>query len=167
MGMGALDKLRDNERLVASKAANAVLVEQFRSLAAILRRERHERSFKSVMVASAAPGDGKSDVAINLALTLSDSYQQRVLLVDADLRHPSLHEVFNTPNTNGLWEALNATDGATITGFEISETLTLLPAGAPDRNPLSALSSDRMKRVVEDAAALFDWLIADPTSVGM
>ena len=47
-----------------------------------------------VMVASAVPGEGKTLTATNLALTLSDSYRRRVLLIDADLRKPALHEMF-------------------------------------------------------------------------
>ena len=57
---------------------------------------------------SASPGDGKSHVAVNLALTLSESYRRRVLLIDADLRRPSLHRVFGVANRRGLSEALKA-----------------------------------------------------------
>ena len=82
-----------------SKSAAPLLVEQFRSLAATLHRAQLEQPLKSVIVTSASPGDGKSHVAVNLALTLSDSYRRRVLLIDADLRRPSLHLLFGVPNT--------------------------------------------------------------------
>ncbi len=55
---------------------------------------------------SPSPGDGKSHVAVNLALTLGASYKLRVLLIDADLRRPSLHLALGVPNTGGLSEAL-------------------------------------------------------------
>jgi capsular exopolysaccharide synthesis family protein len=155
------------ERLVVSKTAAPVLVEQFRSLAAALLQAEHEHPLKSVIVTSASPGDGKSHVAVNLALTLSDSYRRRVLLIDADLRRPSLHVVFGVPNTRGLADALKAKTDEKVAAVKISETLTLLPAGRPESNPLSGLSSDRMKRIVADAVSRFDWVIVDSPPVGM
>jgi capsular exopolysaccharide synthesis family protein len=106
-------------------------------------------------------------VALNLALTLSESYRRRVLLIDADLRRPSLHLVFKIPNTGGLTAALKAAADQKVAAVKISETLTLLPAGRPEPNPLGGLSSDRMKRIVAAAAARFDWVIVDSPPVGL
>jgi protein-tyrosine kinase len=155
------------ERLVASKTAGALLLEQFRSLAATLLRLQAERHLKSVIVTSASPGDGKSHVSVNLALTLSDSYRRRVLLIDADLRKPTLHKLFRVPNTRGLSEALNGQLDEKAAVVQTSETLTLLPAGRTEANPLGGLSSDRIKRLVSDAAARFDWVIVDSPPVGV
>jgi capsular exopolysaccharide synthesis family protein len=163
---GGFDE-RALERLVASSAAAPLLVEQFRSLAAALHGAQLGQPLKSVIVTSASPGDGKSHVAVNLALTLSDSYRRRVLLIDADLRRPSLHVVFRVPNTRGLVDALKAKTDEKVAAVKISETLTLLPAGRPESNPLGGLSSDRMKRIVADAATRFDWVIVDSPPVGM
>ena len=154
------------ERLVVSKTAGPLFVEQFRSLAATLHRVQLEQHVKSVIVTSASPGDGKSHVAVNLALTLSDSYRWRVLLIDADLRRPSLHLVFRVPNTRGLTEALKAETDELVAAVRISETLTLLPSGRPEPSPLGGLSSGRMKRIVADAASRFDWVIVDSLPVG-
>ena len=155
------------ERLVVSEGASSLLVEQFRTLAGTLHRAQLEKHFKSVIVTSASPGDGKSYVAVNLALTLSASYKRRVLLVDADLRRPSLHALFQVRNSRGLSEALSATSDEKLTTVQVSDALTLLPAGQPDDNPLGGLSSNRMKRIVEDAAAQFDWVIVDSPPVGV
>ena len=158
---------RTVERLVVSVTAGPLLVEQFRSLAATLHQAQAEQPLKSVIVTSAAPGDGKSHVAINLALTLSDSFQRRVLLIDADLRRPTLHQVFGIPNARGLSEALRAKTDEKVAAVPVRESLTLLPAGRPERDPLGGLSSDRMKRIVEDAASRFDWVIVDSPPVGL
>jgi capsular exopolysaccharide synthesis family protein len=155
------------ERLVVSKTAGPLLVEQFRSLAATLHRAQAEQPIKSVIVTSASPGDGKSYVAANLALTLSDSYRRRVLLIDADLRRPSLHTLFGASNARGLCEALKAKADEKVATIEIGETLTLLPAGQSEANPLGALSSERMKRIVEEAGSRFDWVIVDSPPVGL
>ena len=81
------------------------------------------------MVTSAEPGEGKSTTAVNLALTFSESYKRRVLLIDADLRRPSLHEITQVSNSTGLGETLKATGEHKLPLFQLSETLTLAPAG--------------------------------------
>ena len=159
--------LGTTERLVVSKSAGPLLVEQFRSLAGTLHRAQLEQHLKSVIVTSASPGDGKSYVSINLALTLSDSYRRRVLLIDADMRRPTLHLLFRLRNLKGLGDALTAETDEKLSTVQISDTLTLLPAGRPDSNPLGGLSSGRMKRIVADAASQFDWVIVDSPPVGV
>jgi capsular exopolysaccharide synthesis family protein len=155
------------ERLVVSRTAGPLLIEQFRSLAATLHQAGREKPLKSLIVTSASPGDGKSHVATNLALTLSGSYRRRVLLIDADLRRPSLHLLFRIPNARGLSEALKARTDEKAAAVQISDTLTLLPAGRPEPDPLGGLSSDFMKRIVEDAVSRFDWVIVDAPPVGV
>ncbi len=150
-----------------SEGASPLLVEQFRTLAGTLHRAQLEQHFKSLIVTSASPGDGKSYVSVNLALTLSGSYKRRVLLIDADLRRPSLHSLFHVPNSGGLSDALTAKSDEKMATVQISENLTLVPAGRPDTNPLGGLSSGRMKRIVEDAATQFDWVIVDSPPVGV
>jgi capsular exopolysaccharide synthesis family protein len=155
------------DRLVGSANAGPLAVEQFRRLAAALIHARAERYLKSILVTSPAPGDGKSNVAVNLALTLSESYQRSVLLVDADLRRPMLHSVFGVENTPGLTEALSPDNHRSVATVEINDALTLLPAGRPEASPLGGLSSDRLKHLLADAAARFDWIIVDSPPVGM
>ncbi len=155
------------DRLVGSANAGPLAVEQFRRLAAALIHARAERYLKSILVTSPAPGDGKSNVAVNLALTLSESYQRSVLLVDADLRRPMLHSLFGVENTPGLTEALSPDNRRAVATVEINEALTLLPAGRPEASPLGGLSSDRLKHLLADAAARFDWIIVDSPPVGM
>jgi capsular exopolysaccharide synthesis family protein len=155
------------ERLVVSNSAGPLLVEQFRSLAAALHGVRLEHPLKSIIVTSASPGDGKTHVAVNLALTLSDSYRRRVLLIDADLRQPLLHWIFGVSNSQGLSEALKATTDEPVRPVAITDTLTLLPAGRPDPSPHGGLSSDRMQRILGEAASTFDWVIVDTPPVGV
>lgn len=155
------------ERLVVSTTASPQLVEQFRILAASLHRAQAERPLKSLIVTSASPGDGKSHVAINLALTLSESYKRRVLLIDADLRRPTLHHLFRISNARGLSDALNQPAEGKAPVVQVTETLTVLPAGRLEADPLGGLSSDRMKRLVSDAATHFDWVVVDSPPVGV
>ena len=84
------------EKVVVDANMSPVSREQYRRLAAVLHDAQGNNGTQVVMVASAVPGEGKTLTATNVALTLSDSYRRRVLLIDADLRRPALHEVFRT-----------------------------------------------------------------------
>jgi capsular exopolysaccharide synthesis family protein len=157
---------RWKERLVVSRAADWVLVEQFRRLAATLHQAQSAGNIKTVMVTSATPGDGKTLTAINLALILGESYGRRVLLIDADLRRPSIRDVSHAPDVVGLSDGLKAKTEQRLTVMQITRNLTLLPAGRPDPDPMSGLTSPRMRRILDDAADRFDWVILDAPPVG-
>jgi protein-tyrosine kinase len=155
------------EKFVTSPHASSVSVEQYRKLASSLHYAQTERGVKVVMVASAMEGEGKSLTATNLALTLSESYHRRVLLIDADLRKPTLHEIFRVPNTSGLSDGLRAVGDAKLSVIQLSQYLVLLPAGRPDSDPMAGLISERMHRAVTEAAARFDWVVIDTPPVGL
>jgi capsular exopolysaccharide synthesis family protein len=153
-------------RLVISQEANPTLVEQFRSLAATLHRMQVDGLPKVIMVTSADAGEGKTFTALNLSLTLSESYRHRVLLIDADLRRPSIREVSQTGNMPGLSECLKAPADKKLSVLALTPTLTLLPAGTPDPNPMSGLTSPRMRRIISEAAQGFDWVVMDAPPLG-
>jgi receptor protein-tyrosine kinase len=156
-----------NERLVIHERVMPVSVEQYRRVAAILHHLQVEKGTKVIMVASAQPGEGKTLTAANLALTLSESYRRRVLLIDADLRRPALDAVFRVPRANGLSDVLRADDGSPLRALQLSDCLSLLPGGKPEADPMAGLTSGRMRQVVEEAALSFDWVVLDTPPVAL
>jgi capsular exopolysaccharide synthesis family protein len=112
------------------------------------------------------PTEGKSITIMNLGLTLSGSYRRRVLLVDADLRSPSLHRFFGLANRTGLSDGLRLHDAA-ISPVAVSPYLSVLPAGNPDPNPLASLTSDRMQSLIGQAASSYDWVLVDAPPVSL
>jgi len=152
----------------AAKAIESpIFVEQFRRVSATLIEAQAAGNLKVLLVASASPGDGKTLTALNLALVLGRSYGRRVLLIDGDLRRPSLHRMVGVANRSGLADALQARADVRLEVAPITETVTLLPAGPADPDPLRSLSSARMKRVIQEAAQRFDWVIIDSAPVGV
>jgi capsular exopolysaccharide synthesis family protein len=149
------------EALITTDKLDFSTVEQYRKLAATLHHAQVERDLKVVMVSSAVSGDGKTLTSTNLALTLSESYRRRVLLIDADLRRPSVHHVFRVRNAGGLTECLAAETERRLPLVQATPYLNLLLAGRPDSDPMSGLTSNRMRRLVGEAAATFDWVIID------
>lgn len=156
----------DLQARLVTGAPGTTSLEQYRRLAAALHEEQMHGQLKTVMVTSALPGEGKTLTVVNLALTLSESYGRRVLVVDADLRWPSLHTVLTIPNDRGLCEAL-ATEGDDLPIVDVTAHLSVLTAGTPGHSPLAALSSPRMKQVVDACAQRFDWVLVDTSPVGV
>lgn len=149
------------KRLLVWRDADPRLVEQFGRLAGKLVQRQRTDSLKSLIIASAMPSDGKTLTALNLALVVSESYRHRVLLIDADLRRPTIGEAANLAITDGLNEAIKASNERKAPLVQLTETLTVLPAGGPEPDPLSNLTSPRMQRLLQEAAVRFDWVIVD------
>jgi capsular exopolysaccharide synthesis family protein len=149
------------ERLAIGGNGNAALADQFRRLAATLLDVQRNNGLRTLMVTSALAADGKTLTAVNLSLVLSESYRRRVLLVEGDLRRPAISRVAGVPTGPGLSEALKANDDRKPTLVQLTETLTLLPAGQPDSDPLSGLASARLRALLQDASEKFDWVIVD------
>ncbi len=155
------------EKIVSTADIRPAFVEQYRKLAGMLHHQQLGTNIKVVMVTSALAGEGKSLTATNLSLTFSESYRRNVLLIDGDLRRPTLHETFQVPNTSGLGDGLRAEKEEKLTLVQVSPRLTLLTAGRPDPDPMSGLTSERMRRVIDEAATRFEWIIIDTPPIGL
>jgi capsular exopolysaccharide synthesis family protein len=156
-----------DEKTVVHSGISPIAREQYRRLGATLHHVQAERGLKAILVASALAEEGKTLTAVNLALTLSESYRRRVLLIDADLRRPSIHEIFGFENIVGLADALAAKEERRLPVVAISARLSVLPAGRPSADPMEALTSSRMLKILDEAATVFDWIIIDTPPIGL
>jgi protein-tyrosine kinase len=153
-------------KIVNSRETSPVSIEQYRRLAVGLITVQAERALKTLMVSSALPHEGKTLTVTNLAVTLSESYGRRVLLIDADLRRPCIHQLFGLPNVYGLADSLRS-GNTSLEPVEISSTLSVLPGGQTEGAPMGDLSSDRMRNLVAEAASRYDWVLVDTPPVGL
>lgn len=137
--------------------------EAYRTLRANLEFAAVNRGgLQSVLVTSAQPGEGKTLTAANIAVAYAQA-GRRVLLIDADLRVPRIHDVFALPNEVGLTTAL-VVDGLAPAQIAIESgqpNLWILPSGPLPPNPAELLSSQRMKAILEAALAAYDIVILD------
>jgi capsular exopolysaccharide synthesis family protein len=149
------------EKLTVENGASGGIVEEYRKLAATLHHAQSVHGLKTVMVSSAAAGEGKTLTSVNLALTLSESYRRNVLLIDCDLRKPSVHDVFDVKNTAGMIHVLSHGQAQKVPLVEVSPRLKLLLSGGIANDPMGLLSSKTLHHLLQDAAESFDWVIID------
>lgn len=154
-------------KVVVDSQISGASVEEYRRLATTLHLMQEVNGLRALIVSSALPRDGKTLTSTNLALTLSESYKRRVLLIDADFRRPSVHEIFGLSNMTGLADGLRGDGPIAMPFVQVSPNLTVLTAGIFQGSPMAGLTSDRMRSVMADARARFDWVIVDTPPVGL
>ncbi|WP_009632472.1 GumC family protein [Synechocystis sp. PCC 7509] len=128
-----------------------------------------ESTLRSIMITSALAGEGKSTLALGLALSAARLHQ-RVLLIDADLRHPNLHQMLNLPNEQGLSTLLESDDTApNHAGIQSSGAyIDILTAGPVPTDSASLLSSQRMRELMAKFEDTYDLILVDaPPVLGM
>lgn len=155
------------QKVVVDAHMKAAPREQYRRLASSLHRAQLADGLSVIMIASAVPGEGKTLTATNLALTLSESYNQAVLLIDADFRRPSMHTVFQLNGSPGLTEMLSYDEDQRLPLHRVSQHLTVLTAGTPSSDPMAVLTSPRMRRIIDEARQMFTWVIIDTPPIGL
>lgn len=154
-------------RLVSALAHQSPAAERYRLLRTRIKRAEAGRSVRAIVVTSPAKGDGKSLTAANLALTMAQELHQRVLLLDADLRRPSVAALFGLPEGPGLSDVLmGAADVERALAYLPDQHLTVMPGGAPAAQPAELLGSTAMRRVLDTLRGRFDRIIIDMPPVG-
>jgi capsular exopolysaccharide synthesis family protein len=151
-----------NPLLVAANAPHSLAAEQYRTLRTRLVLLEEGRARRVLLVTSPATGDGKSITSANLALTMAQEFNRRVVLVDADLRRPTVHGLFGMPDQPGLVDVLAGS--ATLEDALVllpDVHLAVLPAGLPPAQPAELLGSTAMRRTLEALRARFDRVIVD------
>ena len=148
--------------LVAAVAPHAVAAEQYRSLRTRLMLGEDGQPRRVLLVTSPSKGDGKSVTAANLALTMAQDFNRRVVLVDADLRRPGVHELFGLPQTPGLADLLlgNLTLEDAIVDLP-DFNLSVLTAGLTPERPAELLGSVAMRRALDTLRARYDRVVID------
>jgi non-specific protein-tyrosine kinase len=140
--------------------------EAYRTLRMNIQFTSLDRALRTVLLTSPGPGEGKSTSLANLAVTMAQ-VEQRVIMVDCDLRRPQLHAMFGVENEAGFTTMM--VDDAALREPPLSETavkdLWLLPSGPLPPRPADLLGSKRMETVIERLLAQADMLLFDAPPV--
>lgn len=140
--------------------------DRFRFLRMKLREVKDAVQLRSLVITSALPQDGKSTTALNLATALSEKGKRNVLLIEADLYHPTLASRLGLKQLPGLAECLEE-DSNPIEALRRIEPLGfyLLPAGTTNANPTELLQEESLARVIQTLTPMFDWVLIDTPPV--
>lgn len=152
-------------KLITKLNPKSPISEQYRTIRTNIEFSSVDDEIRSIMVTSSGPGEGKSTTTANLAVVFAQQ-GKRVLLIDADLRKPTVHYTFGITNTFGLTNVLTRQmelkDAIKTTNEEL---LNVLPSGPIPPNPAELLSSRGMKEFFEEAKDAYDMLIFDTPPV--
>src|SRR4029079_5169017 len=127
--------------------------EQYKILREQFKRLRTESGIRTIAITSPVKKDGKTTVAVNLAASIALDYEQKVLLIDADLRSPSVHRYFNLDNSPGLSEYLAAKSTAGLKNLIRSTHLNglqVILAGKPSRFSAELLAKEKMRLMLDE-----------------
>ncbi len=142
----------------------SAMAESYKILRTNLLFELRDNPFRTLMVATGRPGQGATTTICNLAIALAQS-GKRIILIDADMRRPSLHKFFGVPNDNGLSTLLQGT-ALVADAFQKTDikNLLVLPAGPQPLNPSELLGSERMREIVAKLQDHCDLVLFDSPS---
>lgn len=163
--LGAVPSMNGNEsELIVVDDPSSLITEAFRKVRTNLWFASVDRPLRTIMVTSPSPVEGKSFIAANLAAVIAQS-GKKVILVDADLRRPRQHRLFQVRPQSGLTQSL--LDGNLQSHLLESsvENLMLLPAGPLPPNPTELLASQRMADALEELGRLADVVVLDTVPV--
>ena len=145
---------------IVDKLPKSITAESYRSLRTNIQYSSIDKQVKTLVVTSSNAGEGKSTVAGNLAYTFFQS-GKRVLIIDCDLRKPSLHRKFNVSNEVGLTDVLVGTSELNKVMKKIDDNLYLLTTGTLPPNPAEIIGSNTMENFLDQCKINFAYIILD------
>lgn len=163
-----VDAERVEPRLVAITSPNSSYCEEYRSLRTHILHKGQRQELKSIVVASVNPSEGKSVTAINLSWMLAQTDGVRALIIDSDLRMPSLTDYMGIETDRGLSDVLagTATLKESIVRLEPSG-LHILPGGEARQDVAELISGNKFADILAEAREMFDYVIIDAPPLGI
>jgi len=153
-----------SRRIVTFSGGSPLILGAYQMLQANLRFISSDPQMKVLVMTSSVSGEGKSEVCANLAAAVAQT-NRRVLLVDADMRSPDQHHLWNLLNVAGLSHVLVGENTLEEAIQPVNKHLSVLPAGVVPPNPMALLDSERMAALVAQFKESYDYIILDTPSL--
>jgi polysaccharide biosynthesis transport protein len=160
--IGYINGGKNDSKLIALNSPNSPVVDSFRMLRMNIKSISNWQSLRTLLITSVEPSVGKSLTVSNLAIILAQS-GDRVILVDADMRKPSIHTLFGISNETGLKDLLLQSDLSMASCLQESplENLKILTSGGESITSIEALGSERMKSIIDELSSRADVVLFD------
>lgn len=168
--LGMVPRVSREEVLLSNHNVLSPVAESIRAVRTKVFLMRPEHPFETLLLTSPSPGEGKSFVLANLAVVLASS-GNRVIIIDADMRRPTLHELFDQPNVRGLADILSGNDiesgdHPSLHLLEVGfDNLLFMPAGRPPTDPATLLTSPRLPALLTSLKERADVILIDSPPV--
>ncbi len=155
------------DKLVVYHQPKNPVSEVYRTIRTNIQFSAVEKEIRTLTVTSATEGEGKTTTIANLAVTLAQQ-DNRVLILDADLRRPKVHKVFDVENDQGLTEILvNKVDPKSLIKETFVGNLFVLPSGVLPPNPAELLGSKNLVKLIEELKESYDYVLIDVPPVNL
>ncbi|MGL4109668.1 CpsD/CapB family tyrosine-protein kinase [Clostridium sp. LP20] len=145
---------------IVEKKPKSIGAEAYRTLRTNIQYSSFDKEIRTIVITSSEPGEGKSTTAGNVALSFAQA-AKRTIMIDCDLRKPSLHRKFKISNMIGLSDILIGKEKLEDVVHEYNEYLDILPSGKLPPNPSEMLGSKTMGRLIEALKDRYDIIILD------
>jgi capsular exopolysaccharide synthesis family protein len=149
---------------IVEKNPKSPISESYRTLRTNIQFSSFDKDIKTIVVTSSAPGEGKSTTVGNLALVMAQS-GKRVLLIDADLRKPTVHKKFKLSNQTGLTNILIEDKNPFEVIQKYSDNLYILTSGILPPNPAEVVASNKLRNFINEMKNHFDYILLDSPPV--
>lgn len=144
------------------------IVEAYRSVRTNIEYSNLDGKLKVILITSTQQNEGKSTVVSNLAISFSGLPNKKILLIDGDLRNPSIHRVFNISNENGMMSVLKGEKDLKSVVHSLNENkLDVLPTGMIPPNPDEILVTEKMASFIQKVKESYDYIFIDSPPIGI
>ena len=151
---------------IADFTGPSSLAESYRTLRTNIQRQTRTKGAKIILIASASKGDGRTQTVANLAVVASAIEANQTLLIDADLRHPQIHDIFGIGKSPGL---SNFLQGAVAQSEIVHPTqignLKIIPSGDAPQNPAELFHSPKLSELLQELKSQYDMIFLDSAPV--
>ena len=154
--------------ILSYKEPKSVIAEQYRNIRTSIQYSNLDKKLKTILVTSSTKNEGKTITTTNLAVNFAAIDKKKVLIIDCDLRNPSIHKEFGITNVGGLTDLLIEKNNIEnyIKTTEI-DNLHVLTAGVIPPNPSEILASKLMKDLLSDLKEIYDYIFIDTPPIGI
>lgn len=148
--------------------AKSPIVEAYRGIRTSIEYSNLDNNLKVILLTSTQQNEGKSTIASNLAISFSNLQNKKILLIDCDLRNPSLHRIFEISNSKGIMNILKGDmDFDKVIYNEKGSSLDVLTTGAMPPNPDDVLGTEKMRSFIQKIKERYDYIFIDSPPIGI
>lgn len=154
------------EGFALKETKGSIFAEAYRKIAANIEYANVDKNIKTVMITSSLAGEGKTTTICNLASVMTDS-MKKILIIDLDLRKPTVHKIFKLSNNVGLTDLLMRKDDYRKYIHSVHQSLDVITTGKIPANPSEIINSKAIKELIKELKNYYDYILIDTPPIAL